>query len=177
MLLLKLLTTVRWTPRIVAACFSLAVALALGFAGIGFVEYATKHLFLNQKLIQSNQFESYFRVNSLFFDPNIYGRFLAMVMIGLAAMLLWPRRGRDVALVAAALAVLWGALVVTFSQSSFAALLVGLAVLGALRFGRKPVMAAVAVVAVAGVSVVLAAPGSIHLNLKSGKSVDRATSG
>ena len=47
------------------------------FAAIGFVEYATRHLFLNPKVIASNQFETYFRVNSLFFDPNIYGRFLA----------------------------------------------------------------------------------------------------
>src|SRR4051812_49932465 len=117
MLLLKLLTTVRWTPRVIAACFSLAVALALGFAGIGFAEYATKHIFLNQKLIESNQFESYFRVNSLFFDPNIYGRFLALVMIGLAAVLLWPRRPRDIAVSTGVLAILWAALILSFSQS------------------------------------------------------------
>src|SRR3954470_11744856 len=177
MLLLKLLITVRWTPRVVAGCFSLAVVLALGFAGIGFVEYATKHLFLNQKLIQSNQFESYFRVNSLFFDPNIYGRFLALVMIGLATPLLWPRRSRQVLLSAAILGVLWAALIVTFSQSSFAALLTGLAVMAALRWGWKPVLAAAAAVALLGVVVIVAAPGAIHLNPKSGKSVDRATSG
>jgi putative inorganic carbon (HCO3(-)) transporter len=177
MLLLKLLITVRWTPRVVTGCFALAVALALCFAGIGFVEYATKHLFLNQKLIQSNQFESYFRVNSLFFDPNIYGRFLALVMIGLGAILLWPRRGRDVLFAAGALVVLWGALVVTFSQSSFTSLLAGLAVLAALRFGSRPVVGAVAAVALIGVVVIVAAPGTINLNPKSGRSVDKATSG
>ncbi|MEA2423258.1 MAG: hypothetical protein QOF55_2357, partial [Thermoleophilaceae bacterium] len=177
MLLMKLLITVRWPQRVVTGCFSLAAVLALGFAGVGFVEYATKHLFLNQKLIESNQFESYFRVNSLFFDPNIYGRFLALVMVGLAAMLLWSRRGRQVAVASAALAVLWSALVLTFSQSSFSALLVGLAVLAALRFGRRPVIAAAAAVAVIGLVVVLAAPGLIHLNPKSGKSLDKATSG
>jgi O-antigen ligase len=177
MLLLKLLTTVQWPARVVGWCFSLAVVLALAFAGVGFVEYATKHIVLNQKLIESNQFESYFRVNSLFFDPNIYGRFLALVMIGLAAMLLWPRRNRDVAIATAALAVLWGALILSFSQSSFAALLVGLAVLGGLRFGKRPVVAAAAVVAVIGLVVVLAAPSLIHLNTKSSRSIDRATSG
>jgi O-antigen ligase len=171
------LTTVPWPPRVVRGSFALAAALALAFAGIGFVEYATKHLFLNQKLIESNQFESYFRVNSLFFDPNIYGRFLAVVMIGLAAILLWPRRTRDVALGAAALAVLWGALVLSFSQSSFAALLVGLGVLAALRFGWRPVTYAAAAVAVVGIVVVVAAPSSIHLNLKSSRSLDRASSG
>src|SRR3954451_627830 len=176
MLLFKLLITVRWPPRVVAGCFSLAVVLALGFAGVGALEYATKHLFLNQKLIQSNQFESYFRVNSLFFDPNIYGRFLAMVMIGLAAPLLWPRRSRHVVAGAAILGILWASLIVTFSQSSFAALLAGLAVLAALRYGPKPVVAAMAAVALIGVVVIVAAPKAIHLNPKSGKSVDRATS-
>src|SRR4051812_40725131 len=177
MLLLKLLTTVRWTPRVIAACFSLAVALALGFAGVGFVEYATKHLFLNQKLIESNQFESYFRVNSLFFDPNIFGRFLALVMIGLAASVLWPRRNRDVIVASAVLAVLWGALVLSFSQSSFTALLVGLGVLAAFRFGTRPVLIGVGAVAVVGLVVVIATPGLIHLKTGSSSSVDRATSG
>jgi O-antigen ligase len=177
MLLLKLLITVRWPPRVVAGCFGLAVVLALGFAGIGFVEYATKHLFLNQKLIESNQFESYFRVNSLFYDPNIYGRFLALVMIGLAAIVLWPRRNRDVVVATGALVVLWGALVLSFSQSSFSALLVGLGVLAAFRFGVRPVLVAVGAVAVVGLVVVVAAPGVIHLNTKSSRSVDRATSG
>jgi O-antigen ligase len=177
MLLLKLLITVRWPARVVAASFGLAVVLALAFAGIGFVEYATKHLFLNQKLIESNQFESYFRVNSLFYDPNIYGRFLALVMIGLAAAILWPRRKRDVSVASGVLVVLWGALVLSFSQSSFAALLVGLGVLAAFRFGARPVLIAVGAVVVAGLVVVVAAPGLIHLNTKSSRSVDNATSG
>ena len=70
-------------------------ARARASSAVGFVEYATRSLLLNPKVIASNQFEQYFRVNSLFFDPNIYGRFLAVVMIFLAAVLLWaaaPRR-------------------------------------------------------------------------------------
>src|SRR3954453_5983968 len=177
MLLLKLLTSVEWSPRVVTGSFGIAVGLAVVFAVVGFAEYATKHIFLNQKLIESNQFESYFRVNSLFFDPNIYGRFLALVMIGLAAALLWPRRPRDVAISTAVLAILWAALILSFSQSSIAALLVGLAVLAALRFGPRPVIALGAVVALIGLVVVLAAPGLIHLNTKSSRSIDKATSG
>ena len=64
-------------------------------SAIGFVEYATRHLFLNPKVIASNQLEDYFRVNSLFFDPNIYGRFLAIVMlllVGVAAVGAPPAR-------------------------------------------------------------------------------------
>src|SRR5204863_6908196 len=120
MLLLGLLTSVDWPAWVVTRSYGIAVVLALVFAGVGFVEYATKHIFLNQKLIESNQFESYFRVNSLFFDPNIYGRFLALVMVGLAAVLLWPRRPRDVGILSAVLAILWGALILSFSQSSIA---------------------------------------------------------
>src|SRR5215213_3982640 len=74
------------------AGFGVLIGLALIFAGIGFVEYATRSLLLNPKVIASNELEEYFRVNSLFFDPNIYGRFLALVMLGLAGVLLWERR-------------------------------------------------------------------------------------
>ena len=45
-------------------------------------------------MIAANQFESYFRVNSVFWDPNVYGRFLALVMTAVAAFLLWSRRPR-----------------------------------------------------------------------------------
>ena len=95
-------------------------------SAIGFVEYAKRELLLNPKVIASNQFETYFRVNSLFFDPNIYGRFLATVMLGARRrVLLWSRRTRVVAGCACALALLWAGLVLTLSQSSFTALLAG----------------------------------------------------
>ncbi len=177
MLLLRLLTSVHWSRRVVYACSGVALGLALLFAAIGFVEYATRHIFWNQKVIAANEFESYFRVNSLFFDPNIYGRFLALVMIGLACTLLWPRRTRSVALTSGGLALLWAAIILTFSQSSFAALLTGLAVLAALRWSWRPVGAAVGAVAVIGLAVVLLAPGIVHLDLKSSHSIDKASSG
>src|SRR3954453_7820587 len=136
-LLFVLVSRIAWTPRRTAACLGVVVALALVFAGIGFVEYATRHLFLNPKVIASNQLQDYFRVNSLFFDPNIYGRFLATVMLLVVAWLLWTPRPRDMVVCAVVLAVLWGGLVLTLSQSSFAALLVGLAVLGAMRWSAR----------------------------------------
>ena len=177
MLLLRLLTSVHWSRRVVYACSGVAVGLAILFAAIGFAEYATRHIFWNQKVIAANEFESYFRVNSLFFDPNIYGRFLALVMIGLACTLLWPRRMRAVAVTSVLLAVLWAAIILTFSQSSFAALLTGLAVLAALRWSWKPVAAVAAAVAVIAVAIVIVAPGVVHLNPKSSHSIDKASSG
>jgi hypothetical protein len=136
------------------------VALAVLFVAIGYVEYATRSLLLNPKVIASNQFETYFRVNSLFFDPNIYGRFLATVMLCLTAVLLWTRDRRTVVLSIVALAFLWGGLVLTLSQSSFTALLAGLLVLAALRWGLKPAAIAAGVALLVGVVVALAAPAS-----------------
>ncbi|HEX8743813.1 MAG TPA: O-antigen ligase family protein [Thermoleophilaceae bacterium] len=146
-LMLRLLTAAPWSPRAVTRCFAAALAMAAVFVLVGFYEYAAKDLLWNSRVIESNQFESYFRVNSLFFDPNIYGRFLMVVMIGLAAMLLWARSGRTVAVAAALLALLWCGLVLTFSQSSFTALLVGLAALAALRWSFRRVAAGLALCA------------------------------
>jgi O-antigen ligase len=168
---------VTWTPRLTQACLGVLIALALVFAGVGFVEYATRHLFLNPKVIASNQLEDYFRVNSLFFDPNIYGRFLALVMLLVVAWMLWTRRAREIVAAAVVLAVLWGGLVLTLSQSSFAALLVGLAVLGGMRWSARRAVALAGVAVAVGVAVVLLAPGALRLDLGSSASADAATSG
>lgn len=176
-LLLKLLAGADWSARLVAACLGLATSLAFVFAAIGFWEYGARELLLNPKVVASNQFESYFRVNSLFFDPNIYGRFLAIVMIGLAGVLIWTGARRTALLATAALVVLWGGLVLTFSQSSFGALLVGLGVLAALRWSWRPVAAVAGAGAVALVALVLIAPGAINLDLEEEGSLDAASSG
>ncbi|HWX75258.1 MAG TPA: hypothetical protein VNZ05_08125, partial [Solirubrobacteraceae bacterium] len=126
-LLFFLLRETRWTRELLLACVVVAVALAVVFAGVGFVEYARKSLFLNPKVVAANQYDNYFRVNSLFFDPNIYGRFLALVMIALTVLLLWTRRRGELIVCALVLAWLLGGLVTSFSQSSIAALLLGLA--------------------------------------------------
>jgi O-antigen ligase len=176
-LLFALVSRVTWTPRLTKACLGVLIALALVFAGVGFVEYATRHLFLNPKVIASNQLEDYFRVNSLFFDPNIYGRFLALVMLLVVAWVLWTRRAREIVAAVLVLAVLWGGLVLTLSQSSFAALLVGLAVLGGMRWSARRAVALAGVAVAVGVAVVLLAPGALRLDLGSSASADAATSG
>jgi O-antigen ligase len=175
-LLFGMLVRLEWTPRVLKWCLGAVVVLALGFALIGFVEYATKTLLFNPKVIASNAFGSYFRVNSLFFDPNIYGRFLAEVMIMIAAVVAWTSNRRDIALWAITLAVLWAALVLTFSQSSFAALLAGLAVVAALRWSLRPVAIITAVALFLG-----AIGGAVALvvrgDIPSPKEINRATVG
>jgi O-antigen ligase len=177
-LLFVLLRDVRWTRELLLACLGLAVALAVLLAGVGFVEYYRKALFLNPKVVAANQYDNYFRVNSVFFDPSIYGRFLALVMIALSTVVLWSRRRQDVLLAAAVLAWLLAGLVTSFSESSIAALLVGLAVLAAWRWDvRGTVYVTVALLAISAV-VLEAAPASLHFGLKgSGGSTNNATSG
>jgi O-antigen ligase len=176
-LLFALLARIVWTRKLAVQVLGVLAALALAFAGVGFVEYATRHLFLNPKVIASNQFESYFRVNSLFFDPNIYGRFLAIVMLGVATVLIWARRPRDVWACAAVLAVLWAGLVLTLSQSSFAALLLGLLVLAGARWNPRWALGVGVAALVVGVAFVAVAPHSVRLDLSSSKSADSGTSG
>ena len=175
-LLFALLRGLEWTPRRLAWGGGVLVALALVFTAIGFWEFQTRSLLLNPKVIASNQVEEYFRVNSLFFDPSIYGRFLALVMIGLASVLVWAKRPRNLAWTIAALIVLWGGLITTLSQSSFAALLLGLFVVAWLRFGGKAVLLpAIAAAAIAAV-IVFAFPSALRLEFNQ-RSLDRATSG
>jgi O-antigen ligase len=148
------------------------------FAAIGFVEFATGHLLItNDKVVEANDLKPYFRVNSLFFDPNIYGRYLALTMTLLAAVLLWTRRRGEVLAIAAVLAVLWAGLVISLSQSSFAALLVGLAVLAALRWSPWPVIGAAAAAGTVAIALVLFAPGALNVDTDSEAALDRATSG
>jgi O-antigen ligase len=177
-LLFALLREVRWTRELLLACLGTAVALAVVFAGVGFVEYHRKQLFLNPKVVAANQYGNYFRVNSVFFDPSIYGRFLALTMLGVTTVLLWSARRREVLLGGAVLLWLLAGLVTSFSQSSIAALLLGLAVLAAWRWDvRGTVYVVVALLAI-GAVVAFAAPSSLHLGL-SGRdsSASNATSG
>jgi O-antigen ligase len=177
-LLFVLLRDVRWTRELLLRCLGIAVALGVLFAGIGFVEYFRKSLFLNPKVVQANAYDNYFRVNSVFFDPNIYGRFLALVMIGVTTAVLWARRRREALIGAAVLAWLLAGLVTSFSQSSIAALLLALALLAAWRWDvRATAYAALGLLALGG-ALLLLAPASLHFGLKgSGGSTSNATSG
>jgi O-antigen ligase len=176
-LLLRLLVAVPWSRRVVVGCLGAALVLAVAFVLVGFWEYVTRRLLLNPKVIASNQFESYFRVNSLFFDPNIYGRFLVMVMLGLCGVLLWARRADRAVQAALGLALLWAGLLLTFSQSSFAALLVGLAVLAGLRWRARPAALAGLLAGLVAAAAVVLSPGLAGFQAGTGRSLDEATSG
>ena len=127
------------------------LVLALVFALIGFVEYATQHAAAEP---EGDRVE---RVRV------VLPRQLALLRPEHLRALpgggddprsrRWSRGRRAGATSrcsAAALAVLWAALVLTFSQSSFAALLAGLAVVAAFRWGLRLVAIVAAVVIAVG---------------------------
>jgi O-antigen ligase len=184
-LLFLLLERVRWTRVLLLRCLAIAVAEAGVFAGIGFAEYYRKSLFLNPKVVAANQVDNYFRVNSLFFDPSIYGRFLALVMIAVSTCVLTGRafvsaaqRRRDILVGAAVLAWLLAGLITSFSQSSIAALLLGLAVLSAWFWSLRGTLLVAGAVLVLAAALLLLAPKGLHFGLKgSGGSTNNFSNG
>src|SRR5438045_8941753 len=116
-LLFELMRGVNWTPTLMRRCLQLVVGLALVFSVIGFVEYATKTIILNPKLVVANDLHTYFTVNSVFFDPDIFGRYLALAMILLAVLLLYERPAREQLVTVVVLAILWVGLLLTLSRS------------------------------------------------------------
>jgi len=163
-LLFCLLRQIDWTPHLIRNCFFVLIGLAIVFTAVGFVEYETKTLFLNPKLVAANDVHAYFTVNSVFFDPDIFGRFLALVMIAVAVVLLYRSDRREIIGATVVLAILWGGLVLTLSRSSLAALLVGLGVLAAMRWRSWPVVAVAALVVILGAAVIAIHPKTFGLN-------------
>jgi O-antigen ligase len=159
-----LLRRLAWTPALLRRCLVVVVGLALVFCVIGFVEYATKTLLLNPKLVAQNNLHTYFAINSVFFDPDIFGRFLALVMILVATVLVYTRRERFQLVSIGVLVVLWAGLVLTLSRSSLGALLVGLGVIGALRWKARPILLAAVAVVVIGIAAVAISPKTFGLN-------------
>lgn len=150
-----LLREIPWDRRLLVATLVLVAVEAIAFVFVGSIEYASRSLFWNEAVIRSNEFHTYFRVNSVFWDPNIYGRYLSLVLVVVTAVLLWIKERRAFWLLAATILVLWVGLAQTFSQSSFIALLAGLAMLAALRWSWRWTLAVTVVGLIGGVLVVL----------------------
>ena len=159
----RLLREVEWDRRLLTLLLWVLGIEAAIFVAVGSVEYLTRSLFWNDQVIRSNEFHTYFRVNSVFWDPNVYGRYLALVITVATAALLWARERRSFALLTLLVGFLWIGLAQTFSQSSYIALLAGLAVLAAIRWSPKWTLAAVAVGVVGAFMAVVFAGGNPDL--------------
>jgi O-antigen ligase len=168
--LYALLAEARWDAPALRAIVAVLVVEGAAFLLVGLVEYGTGELLWNDKVIAGNEAHAYFRVNSLFWDPNILGRYVAVTMIVLAAIVAFGERRREVKAAAACFALLWMLLLITFSQTSTLALLAGLIVLAATRWGlARGVAAAIATVVAIAVAVVVIAGGGLSSETTSGR--------
>jgi len=176
-LLAVVLARLPWRREWFGWLWGLLAGMAVVFAVIGIYQYETRDVFWNPKVLVANQYAPFYRVNSVFWDPSIYGRFLVVAIVVSLVLVLFGRRERWQLAGTAAIVAAWIGLLFSFSQSSFAALIAGVLVLAALAWGRRAVLAtalAGAVLLLVGVS----APQVRHTFLhRSGTGLNHASSG
>ena len=143
--------------RALVALYGALVATALAYAGVGLYQWATREVFWNPKLRVDNAYAPFFRVNSVFWDPSIYGRYLVVAILATLALVLLGVRDRLLAAGMAVVAFIWVGLLFSFSQSSFAALIAGTLAAAAVTW-RWRAVTALAVLSVALVSAGFATP-------------------
>lgn len=153
------------------------VAIAVATALLALFQFTTKTIWWNATLEQGNKYNSFFRTNGIFFDPNILGRFLVMaIFVSLAALAVTDDRVQ-MWIVTAAIVILGAGLIVTFSRSSALMLLVGLPILAVRFFGvKRTLITGVAALVLIGAPT-LAASGRIRDQVSSISEVAKASEG
>jgi hypothetical protein len=160
-LLAVALARMEWSALLTRVLGIELVGLAFVCALVGIYQYESRKIFWNPKVSVGNVYQPFFRVNSLFWDPSVYGRFLVLAILVCVVAVLFGS-DRKVAQSAAVLIVpIWVGLLFSYSQSSFFALVVGVLVAGALVWGRRVVGAAL-LVGVVLVAVGFAVPSLRH---------------
>ena len=176
-LLFVMLGEVRWTERLLGWVLVTVCAVALVFAGVAFWEFAARNLVLSKgDLLASNQLHLYFRVNSLFYDPNILGRALALVVVAIGAYLAWARNTRLAIAAALVAGILLVALALSYSITGYVALVAGLLVVMALRWGIGWAVGA-GVAIVAAMAIFFAVSGVGRSDLSSSDKINDISSG
>jgi O-antigen ligase len=166
-----------WSGSRLRLLYGELVAMAFLFALVGFYQYETRDIFQNPKVITGNAYAAFFRVNSVFWDPSIYGRFLVVALIPTVVLIVLGRSLRLAAAGFVVVLVAWFGLLISFSQSSFAALLVGAVGVAVVAWRWRALIAVVAAVAVLG-GIAASQPGIRHALLHHTRSgLNSATSG
>jgi len=141
-LLVVSLARLPWRPGWVTALYVQLAAMAVAFGLIGVWQYSTRNIFWNPKVIVDNAYATsswFYRVNSVFYDPSIYGRLLVVaILVSLVLVLFGGVADAWSGLAVAVIA--WVGLVPSFSQSSFVALGVGVVVALAALWRRRSVL-------------------------------------
>ena len=158
-----------WLPR---ALVVTAVALGSLFAAVGLWQAHSHRLFYAPALEVANAYTNFFRVNSLFKDPSLYGRYLVVpIAIVLVILLLRQTRAVEWTALAAIVVFLFAGLYFSYSQSSFVALFVVTFGIAFLASDRRLRIALLVCAGVAALGSAAYAANSIH-----GRSVKDVTS-
>ena len=150
---------------------------AVPIALLALWQYLARGVFWNESLIQANVYSQFYRVNSIFFDPNILGRYLVVAAVACIALAWVARDLRTLVLLAGVAAILLAGLFVTFSRSSALMLIVAVLLLAWRRFGARRTFAVAAVLLVAFAAVSFAASGQIRRAATSTERLDRVSEG
>jgi O-antigen ligase len=185
-LLYRYVSDVRRLSRLLVTFVGAGAVLAL----VGILQYPTHFTIVNRAgAARAHVLHQPFRANALFYDPNIFGRFLALVMLVGAALYLTTRlrepgeaRRRALWLTGATIVLAGIAFLATLSRSSIAGLLVGAIVIeGAWLGRRKGGMAMLATVLVLLVGLVgvtaLRHPHNVGTKLETTKGLNKLTGG
>jgi O-antigen ligase len=177
--LLLYVLVVAWWPH-ARALATLAVTTVLGAtvaALVGLYQYAVQDIWWNQTLQQANVYSRFFRVNGIFFDPNILGRYVVMGILVCLALAWVRRRPAELVGLAAATVVMTAALAVTFSRSSALMLMLGLVMLAARAVGlKRAAITGAALLIVAGGAAV-ATSGNVRHALTNSHRLERVSEG
>ena len=170
------LAAFRWDQRTLRA-----VGIAIGTVGaalaiVAIVQFGIRDLILNKDLLDSNQIKPFFRVNSVFFDPNVLGRYMALGTIAMGAAIAWSRGGALALWATAAGVLMLAGLALSFSLTSIAAMLAGLGLLALLRYGLIGAVAAGVAIVLTGVVLVLSG-GLDRPDVGPSRGFDEETSG
>jgi putative inorganic carbon (HCO3(-)) transporter len=153
-----------WSRAWVLTLYVQLAAMGVVFAAIGVVQYETRNIFWNPKVRVDNAYAPsgwFYRVNSVFYDPSIYGRFLVIAILASLVVVLARRDPLWSVAAALAIGITWAGLLPSFSQSSFAALLVAVTIAAAVVWRwRSLFLVAIAVAAL--VAGAIASPAIRH---------------
>lgn len=160
----------------VLALTTMIMAVPVSLLALG--EYASRQVLWNHRLEQANVYSRFFRVNAIFYDPNILGRYLALALL-ITVAVAWLHRASTRALIlcGAAAAIYSAAMIVTFSRSSALMLLVGLLILSLRIFGMRRTLVVAACMAVIGTGGAILASGQVRSALTSGARLDKVSEG
>jgi O-antigen ligase len=165
-LLAVALARLPWRREWLAATWVLLAGMAVVFAIVGVYQYETRDVFWNPKVLIGNAYAPFYRVNSVFWDPSIYGRFLVVAILANLVLVLHGAARRIAIAAAAVVVAAWIGLVFSFSQSSFVALVAGVGLVAWFAWGRRT-LALLGVVAAVVLVAALAMPGVRHHSLNS----------